>query len=141
MKSLVFTALLLVTSLHPYTVAVNGPVPTVAEATQNIVSDRRGPEAVERTITAYTLRPEETDSTPCETALGPRVNICEWAKREQLCAANDYPLKTRLLVGDTECVVVDRLNPKYHDRVDLVMATVEEARQWGVKTLEVTIIK
>ena len=92
-----------------------------------------------RTVTAYTLRPEETDSTNCETALGPRVNICEWAKREQLCATRAYPLLTRLQVGDIECIVVDRPAKKYGERIDLVMPTVETALKFGIKTLEVKI--
>ena len=92
-----------------------------------------------RTVTAYTLRPEETDSTNCETALGPRVNICEWAKREQLCATRAYPLLTRLQIGDIECIVVDRPAKKYGERIDLIMPTVEQALKYGIQSLEVKI--
>ena len=96
------------------------------------------PEAF-REVTAYTLRPEETDSTPCETALGPKVDICEWSKKEQLCATRAYPLLTRLKVGDIECIVVDRPAEKYGERIDLVMATREEALNWGIQEKEIII--
>src|SRR3990167_6234917 len=92
-----------------------------------------------RTVTAYTLRPEETDSTPCETALGPKVDICEWSKREQLCATRAYPLLTRLKVGDMDCIVVDRPAIRYGERIDLVMATREEALNWGIQEKEIVI--
>lgn len=95
------------------------------------------PEVKIREVTAYTLRPQETDSSPCETALGPKVNICEWAKKEQLCATRDYPLLTRLQVGDVECIVVDRPAKKYGERIDLIMPTVESALQFGIKNLRI----
>jgi len=98
------------------------------------------PEAF-REITAYTLRPEETDSTPCETALGPKVDICEWSKKEQLCATRAYPLLTRLKVGDIECIVVDRPAEKYGERIDLVMATREEALNWGIQVKEIIVYR
>ena len=94
------------------------------------------PEAY-RTITAYTLRLEETDSTPCETALGPKIDICEWSKREQLCATRAYPLLTKLKVGDIECIVIDRPAKKYGERIDLVMQTVEEAKKFGIQQSKV----
>jgi 3D (Asp-Asp-Asp) domain-containing protein len=90
-------------------------------------------------VTAYTLRPQETDSTPCETALGPKVDICEWSKREQLCASRAYPLLTKLQVGDIQCIVVDRPAVKYGERVDLIMSTVEDALTFGIKR-DVTVI-
>src|SRR3990167_1749670 len=92
-----------------------------------------------RTITAYTLRPEETDSTPCETALGPKVDVCEWSKKEQLCATRAYPLLTKLKVGDMNCIVVDRPAVKYGERIDLVMATREEALKFGIQEKEIII--
>ena len=94
-----------------------------------------------RTVTAYTLRPEETDDTPCETALGKKVDVCEWSKRELLCATRAYPLLTRLRVGDLECIVADRTAQKYGERVDLLLPTVEEALQWGKQELAVVVIQ
>lgn len=109
----------------PAIVIVNTPTPTPMTAI----------------VTAYTLRPQETDSTPCETALGKSVNICQWAKRDQLCATWLYPLLTRLKIGDVECIVVDRTARKYSNRIDLIMPTVQEARQFGIQELPVEVIQ
>ena len=90
--------------------------------------------------TAYTLRVEETDATPCQTALGPKVDICELAKTEQLCATWLYPLKTKIQVGNYKCLVVDRPALKNAHIVDILMGTVAEAIDFGRRTLPVWVI-
>ena len=92
------------------------------------------------TITAYTLRPEETDNTPCETALGKSVDICEWSKTQQLCATRLYPLLSKLKVGDITCIVVDRPAVKNSNVIDLIMNDVNKALQFGKQILPVSVI-
>src|SRR5437899_829190 len=70
-------------------------------------------------VTSYNLVSEQTDSTPCETALGKKVDVCEWSKHEQLCATRLYPLRTVLIVGRTRCVVADRPALKNDKIIDL----------------------
>lgn len=93
-------------------------------------------------VTAYNSVPEQTDSTPCIAANG--SNICELRKRGvQTCAAA-LPFGMKLSVpGFGECIVVDRLAPKYANRIDLYMGgrdEVAKARAWGSKTLQVTVL-
>jgi 3D (Asp-Asp-Asp) domain-containing protein len=88
-------------------------------------------------VTAYTLRPEETDNTPCLTAYG---NICGLAKVEQLCATRLYPLGTRLRVGNIECLVVDRPAIQNSHIVDILMKTVNEALRFGRQRLPVEVV-
>lgn len=61
-------------------------------------------------MTAYTSRVEETDSSPCISADG--TNICKYDGC--IVASNDYPFDTLLVVeGFGECVVKDRMSSRY----------------------------
>ncbi len=69
-------------------------------------------------LSAYTSRPQETDSEPCISASG--MDICKLnlnlrsIPADSLCASNDYAFGTRLLVDKLGvCVVVDRMNKRY----------------------------
>lgn len=67
-------------------------------------------------ITAYTSRKEETDDTPCISASG--IDIC-WYKETigEVCASNDYPFGTKLLVDSLgECTVLDRMASRYTNK-------------------------
>lgn len=95
-----------------------------------------------RTVTAYSSRPEETDDTPCVSADG--SDICRRHELgETLCAANFVPLGTILAVEEVgTCVVSDRMNRKYSDRVDLYFGKdTAAAREFGVQKLTISIVQ
>lgn len=96
--------------------------------------------AVTTTVTAYTSRRIETDDTPCLAAKG--HDICRlYAAGTKVCASNAHPIGTVLYVpGYGRCVVLDRMNRRYRDRVDVYMGRdVQAAREWGKRTLAVEI--
>ena len=95
--------------------------------------------AVVREVTAYTLgRVEETDDTPCIGASN--KDLCKLAEQGiQTCASNEFPFGTRLLVGEIECVVEDRMARKYSDRVDIAMLDRDLALKFGRQELVVIV--
>ena len=95
-----------------------------------------------RKVTAYTLgRVEETDGSPCIGAYND--NLCEIAKKGiRVCASNEFPKGTKLIIGDNlECVVMDRLNARYPTRVDIADLDYEASSRFGLQVLEVFIEK
>lgn len=82
-----------------------------------------------REVTAYNLVEGQTDDTPCMGAVGPKYDLCEMAKVQQLCATRAYPLWTELSVGGITCTVVDRPAAKYGQRIDLVLPTLKDAKR------------
>lgn len=102
------------------------------------IQQTKAESAIERTVTAYTLRPEETDDTPCIGAYGD--DLCEISKYVQVCASNEFERGTKLKVGDEECVVMDRMNARFKNRIDLVKNNKTEALKFGKQNLEVAII-
>ena len=96
-----------------------------------------------RVVTAYNAGdPRQTDDTPCISANG--ENICKaLAKGKKRCAANFVPLGSRLYVEKIGvCLVTDRTNKRYRNRVDIAMQRDEyhEARRFGRQKLTVKII-
>ena len=97
-----------------------------------------------RIVTAYnTGDPRQTDNTPCISANG--ENICKaLAKGKKRCAANFVPLGSRLHVDKIGvCMVTDRTNKRYRNRVDIAMHKNEyhKARRFGRQKLHVKIIE
>ena len=97
-----------------------------------------------RIVTAYnTGDPRQTDNTPCISANG--ENICKaLAKGKKRCAANFVPLGSRLHVDKIGvCMVTDRTNKRYRNRVDIAMHKNEyhKARRFGRQKLHVIIIE
>ena len=93
------------------------------------------PEAttVHATITAYTSDPAETDDTPFETASGSRT-------RRGVAANNCLLFGTRIIIEGEWYIVEDRMNSKYGcERYDIWRAQKDEAWEWGVRKLLVTI--
>lgn len=103
-----------------------------------------------RKVTAYTSTPEQTDNSPCIASSG---DICErYRKGELVCATNEFPMGTILHLKGTayKCVVSDRMNARYKNRIDLYLGYDEQcldgvhkgdvcprltlARQFGNKT-------
>lgn len=76
--------------------------------------------------------PKQTDDTPCIGAAG--VDLCRPSNRNAV-AANFLPLGTRVmfpsLTGDTVYRVLDRINIRYPDTVDISMETRQEAKNFG----------
>jgi 3D (Asp-Asp-Asp) domain-containing protein len=96
-----------------------------------------------RVVTAYNAGdPRQTDDTPCISASG--ENICKaLAKGKKRCAANFVPLGSRLHVEKIGvCLVTDRTNRRYRNRVDIAMQRDEyhKARRFGRQKLQVKII-
>jgi 3D (Asp-Asp-Asp) domain-containing protein len=96
-----------------------------------------------RIVTAYNAGdPRQTDDTPCIAANG--ENICKaLAKGKKRCAANFVPLGSHLHVDKVGvCLVTDRTNKRYRNRVDIAMQKHEyhKARQFGRQKLIVKVI-
>jgi 3D (Asp-Asp-Asp) domain-containing protein len=96
-----------------------------------------------RIVTAYNVGdPRQTDDTPCISANG--ENICRaLADGEMRCAANFVPLGSRLYVDKIGvCLVTDRMNKRYRNRVDIAMQKDEyrKARRFGRQKLHVKIL-
>ena len=86
-----------------------------------------------RTVTAYYPVPWQTDEEPCISASG--MNICKAKKK--ICASNEFPFGTRLLIAGEICEVQDRLHPKIKYTIDLFFKTKKEVENWGKRTVEV----
>ncbi|MEX1327316.1 MAG: 3D domain-containing protein [Desulfobacterales bacterium] len=96
-----------------------------------------------RVVTAYNVGdPRQTDDTPCIAANG--EDICSaLAKGEVRCAANFVPLGSHLYVDKIGvCLVTDRMNRRYRNRVDIAMEKDEyhKARRFGRQKLQVKIL-
>jgi 3D (Asp-Asp-Asp) domain-containing protein len=96
-----------------------------------------------RVVTAYNVGdPRQTDDTPCIAANG--EDICSaLAKGEMRCAANFVPLGSHLYVDKIGvCLVTDRMNKRYRNRVDIAMEKNEyyRARRFGRQKLHVIIL-
>jgi len=122
-------------------VAYAGPVmsPLPAEKNQpyEVISETI------RVVTAYNVGdPSQTDDTPCISANG--ENICQaLAKGKMRCAANFVPLGSRLHVDKVGvCLVTDRMNKRYRNRVDIAMQKDEyrKACRFGRQKLQVKIL-
>ena len=91
-------------------------------------------------MTAYTSEVGQTDSTPCITASG--LDVCERGI-ENVVAANFLPLGTRVkipeLYGDRVFYVEDRMNARYHYKMDVWLQDLAQAKAFGVQytTIEV----
>ncbi len=97
------------------------------------------PEPLKMTViaTAYTPRPEETDSTPWLTAAGTRT-------REGVIASNNLPFGTKVRIDGKIYTVEDRMNRKYTNavpaRIDIVFMSLEKARHFGKRTIEIEVL-
>lgn len=101
-----------------------------------------------REVTAYNVGDKsQTDDTPCIGAYS-KVNLCEEVKKgTKVCAANFVPLGTKLQITanngwEFECIVWDRMNSRYSNRVDIAMSLEEKDRaiKFGLQNLTVRIL-
>jgi 3D (Asp-Asp-Asp) domain-containing protein len=119
-----------------------------ADPTESMLQRHKNPGYIVRSetirvVTAYNAGdPRQTDDTPCISASG--ENICNaLAKGKKRCAANFVPLGSRLYVENIGvCLVTDRTNKRYRNRVDIAMKRDEyhKARRFGRQRLTVKII-
>ncbi len=96
---------------------------------------------VVRMVTAYNVGdPKQTNLRPCIGATGD--NLCNLVRKGvNVCAANFVPLGSKLYVEKFgECVVLDKMNARFENRVDLAMKKSEYGRavKFGVQRLNVT---
>lgn len=96
-----------------------------------------------REVTAYNAGDlAQCSDDPCISASG--ENLCETlAQGYRRCAANFVPIGTRLHIDTLgEYVVVDRMHPRFRDRVDIAMMLEEkeQAKAFGIQRLRVTIL-
>jgi len=97
-----------------------------------------------RGITSYNVGDiYQCDGDPCTSANG--ENICEALDRGyRRCAANFVPFGTILEIeGYGQCMVTDRMNSRYPNRVDIAFKYEEKqaAREWGYKERNVKILE
>ena len=121
---------------------------THADPTESMLQGHKNPGYIVRSetiriVTAYNAGdPRQTDDTPCISANG--ENICKaLEKGKKRCAANIVPLGSRLYVEKIGvCLVTDRTNKRYRNRVDIAMQKDEyhKARRFGRQKLMVKII-
>jgi len=92
---------------------------------------------VEVTVTAYSSREGETDSTPFTTAAGTTV-------RTGVVAANWLPLGTKVRIpeifGDQVFTVEDRMARKHNSRLDVWFPDTSDALRFGVRRTRVEIL-
>ncbi|MDD3190563.1 MAG: hypothetical protein PHI66_02645 [Candidatus Pacebacteria bacterium] len=89
------------------------------------------------TVTAYSSTVDQCDSSPFITASGTYV-------RDGIIATNLLAFGTKVkfpsVYGDKVFVVEDRMNARYSDRADIWFETREEAKQFGIKKLEMVVV-
>lgn len=90
------------------------------------------------TATAYNSLPNQTDDTPFITASGTHVRL-------GVIAANFLPMGTKVKIpdyyGDQVFIVEDRMNQRYDKRIDIWMEGIQEARQFGVRTVAIEVYR
>lgn len=92
-------------------------------------------------ITAYNSEAAQCDASPCITANG--FNVCKHGIEDTI-ATNALPFGTRVkipeLFGDRIFIVRDRMNSRYHDRVDIWMKDHKQAIKFGIKVAKIEIL-
>lgn len=116
---------------------------SIATPTHQILTIKRVVAEKQREVTAYNVGDAaQTDNSPCIGASG--VDICNLLDHG-VCvyAANFVKLGTYLEIDGVECQVLDRLNSKYPNRVDIAMklSEKEQAINYGVQTKNVRVLK
>lgn len=88
-------------------------------------------------VSAYSSTPDQTDDSPFIMASGKHVY-------DGAVAANFLPLGTKVrfpdLYGDKIFTVEDRMNKRYHYKMDIWMETRSEALRFGVKNLRYEVV-
>ena len=88
-----------------------------------------------RIVTAYNAGdPNQTDDTPCIDASN--TNICQALDQGELrCAANFVKLGTKIHIDKIgTCLVTDRTNRRYKNRVDIAMKKHEKRKAFAFRS-------
>lgn len=129
--------------LSPITYHLSSDKPQMTELP---VANARQPRKIIWVLaTAYTSAIEETDATPCLTSIG--HDLCQQYEEQgfgNTIAANflAYGRQTKIpeFFGGKIFIVRDRMNERYgYGRIDIWMPTKEEAKEFGVKWVEMEI--
>ncbi len=97
------------------------------------------PEVMDVTVTAYTSRKEETDSTPFITASGSYT-------RNGVVASSFLPMGSKIklpaLFGNRIFVVEDTMSARYdaEERIDIWLPDANQAKLFGVKSAKAEIL-
>ena len=88
---------------------------------------------------AYSSTVDQTDGDPFTTASGAKVH-------DGTLAMNGIPFGTRVRIpdyyGDKIFTIEDRMHPRWgNKKIDIWMPTRAAAKQWGVRTITVEILK
>ena len=121
--------------------AIKKPVKVVAKAPQSTaVSSVTGATGVSSrwvTVTAYSSTVDQCDASPFITASGTHV-------RDGVIATNLLAFGTKVMFpgmyGDKVFTVEDRMSPKFSNRADIWFSTREQAKQFGVRKLEMVVV-
>lgn len=97
------------------------------------------------TATAYSSTPWQTDNTPCITSTG--YNVCNKNKNiiavsRDLVRSLGYHRQVRLpsLYGSEIFYIEDTMNARFINRIDVHHDSIEDARDFGVKRIEIEVI-
>ena len=101
---------------------------------QNAVLDEPGHfRDVHAIVLAYSSTVDQTDDDPFITASGEKV-------RDGIVANNCYAFGTMLIIDFKVYTVLDRMNERYGcEYFDIWMETRQEALDWGVKYIQVSV--
>lgn len=136
-KRVFISLLILAASAIAHTGEINSPLLIYRDQQYYVESETI------RIVTAYNAGdPDQTDDTPCISANG--EDLCAaLAEGRKRCAANFVPLGSNLYVDKIGvCLVTDRTNGRYRNRVDIAMPKHErqKAFRFGRQKLHVKII-
>lgn len=91
--------------------------------------------------TGYSSTVDQCDADPCTAASG--VNVCE-RNTEDVIAANFLPFNTKVrfpeVFGDRVFTVVDRMNPRYRNRVDFWFKSRQKAISFGKTMVKMEVL-
>lgn len=88
-------------------------------------------------VSAYNADPNQTDDSPCITASG--YNLCQRGGR--VVANNCFAFGTKVEIAGYVYEVQDRMNARYDcDHFDIYLEKYEDAKKWGRRRIEVTVI-
>ncbi len=143
-KILKIRAFFIITLLFAFSMFIRAGE-AISKSAFPVADDREPVKTILVVATAYSSDAWQTDSTPCIPADG--YNLCKHYEaygEGNTVAANFLPLGAQIrlpeLYGDKVFVVHDRMNARYgYGRIDVWMPTLEEAKAFGVKYIELEL--
>ena len=97
------------------------------------------------TATAYSSTKWQTDDTPCITSTG--YNVCNKTKNiiavsRDLVRSLGYHRQVRIpsLYGSEIFYIEDTMNARFTNRIDVHHDSIKDAREFGVKRIEIEVI-